>query len=124
MTWSQLAAGSSGITNLAQLAAVSDDANTVLARVTLRSARAQSVTVAFGYSDRVKAYANGNLVYTGNNGYLSRDFRYLGTIGLFDEIATVLHAGDNELTFAVSESFGGWGILARVLDTDGVTIVR
>lgn len=63
LTWSPLAAGSSGTTNLAHLACVSDDKNTVLARVTLRSARAQSVRVAFGYSDRVKAYANGNLVY-------------------------------------------------------------
>ena len=57
-------------------------------------------------------------------GYRSRDFRYLGTIGLFDEISAPLRPGTNELTFAVSESFGGWGILAQILDTEGVTIQR
>jgi hypothetical protein len=122
VTWSPLAAGIAGITNLAQLAGVSDEANTVLARVTLRSEREQTIRVRFGYSDRVKAYVNGAWVYSGNNGYRSRDFRYLGTIGLFDEIAVPLQVGLNELTFAVSESFGGWGILARILDSEGVTV--
>jgi len=123
LTWSPLASGPTGIANLAELAGVSETANTVLARVNVRSDREQSIRVAFGYSDRVKAYVNGDRVYTGNNGYRSRDYRYLGTIGLFDEIALTLHPGMNELTFAVTEDFGGWGILARFLDTDGVTIV-
>lgn len=122
LEWRPLTAGPTGITNLAELQGASREANTVLARVTLRSDRERSARIAFGYSDRVQAYINGVRVYSGNNGYRSRDFRYLGTIGLFDEITVPLRSGANELTFAVSESFGGWGILARVLDADGVTI--
>jgi len=73
-----------------------------------------SVRVSFGYSDRVRVYLNGQLIYAGNNGYGSRDYRYLGTIGYFDQLRLPLRAGFNELWFAVSESFGGWGIMARI----------
>ncbi|MCH8059016.1 MAG: hypothetical protein IIA11_01020 [Proteobacteria bacterium] len=49
------------------------------------------------------------LLYSkGNNAYQSRDYRYLGTIGLFDAIMLPLAVGDNELWIAVSEAFGGW----------------
>jgi len=79
--------------------------------------------VAFGYSDPVRAYFNDRLVYSGDNGYQTRDYRYLGTIGLFDEVWLPLERGDNELWFAVSEDFGGWGIVCRLQDLDGVEIV-
>jgi len=61
-------------------------------------------------------YLNGTLIYSGENMYQSRDYRYLGTIGLFDNIVLPLQPGDNELWFAVTESFGGWGIKARIND--------
>lgn len=63
---------------------------------------------------------NGTLIYRGNNGYQSRDYRYLGTIGLFDTLALKLKGGDNELWIAVSEDFGGWGIMGRITDFEGV----
>ncbi len=78
--------------------------------------------ISFGYSDRVKVYLNGTLLYAGNNGYMSRDYRYLGTIGLFDQLALDLNAGSNELLFAVPESFGGWGIMAAIEDREGVVV--
>lgn len=33
----------------------------------------------FGCSDRAKVYLNGRLLYAGDNGYASRDYRHLGT---------------------------------------------
>ena len=74
----------------------------------------------FGYSDRVRVFLNGSLLYAGDNGYRSRDFRYLGTIGLFDSVPLALRPGDNELVMAVSESFGGWGVLAKVGEPNGM----
>ena len=41
---------------------------------------------------------------------------YLGTIGLFDSVALSLNAGENEIWIAVSEAFGGWGIMATITD--------
>jgi hypothetical protein len=112
LIWTSVNAESTGITNLARAAHIADETNTVFAGVSVPSETARSVPVRFGYSDRVRLYCNGRLVYRGDNGYRSRDFRYLGTIGLFDIVYLPLREGDNEIWFAVSESFGGWGILA------------
>lgn len=122
LTWATLAAEASGITNLAHRQGLTATENTVFARVTIQSERAQVKPVRFGYSDRVKVYVNGRLVYAGSNQYLSRDYRYLGTIGLFDAVYVPLEAGTNELWFAVSESFGGWGLWGVIADRAGITL--
>jgi hypothetical protein len=85
----------------------------------VHAARPQTRRFTFGYSDRARVYLNGTLLYKGDNGYLSRDYRYLGTIGLFDSIALPLKGGDNELWIAVSEDFGGWGIMGGISDYEG-----
>jgi hypothetical protein len=121
LSWRNLDSEINGIANLATVAAISDSANTVLARLTLRSETESTEIVKFGYSDRVRVFLNGRLLYAGNNGFLSRDYRYLGTIGLFDEVPLALDEGDNELIFAVSESFGGWGLIAQFESQDGLS---
>jgi glyoxylase-like metal-dependent hydrolase (beta-lactamase superfamily II) len=113
-SWTELDAEPTGITNLAQLQGLSEGRDTVFARHVVSSDRAATKELSFGYSDRAKVYVNDTLVYTGNNGYLTRDYRYLGTIGLFDKVVVPLKAGDNEIWIAVSESFGGWGIMAEI----------
>jgi hypothetical protein len=121
-TWTDLESEVTGITNLATIAQISDSTNTVLAKVTVKSESDQTEIVKFGYSDRVRVFLNGKLLYSGNNGFVTRDYRYLGTIGLFDEVPLMLNKGDNELVFAVSESFGGWGLLAQFSNPDAVTV--
>jgi hypothetical protein len=120
--WVDLNSESTGITNLARVAAIGENANTVFARVVVNSEKRQVKLVQFGYSDRVRVYLNDLLLYTGNNTYRSRDYRYLGTIGYFDELYLSLKKGRNELWFAVSESFGGWGLQARFEDLTGITL--
>ena len=66
--------------------------------------------------DRIRVYLNNKLLYTGNNNYRSRDYRYLGTIGYFDEIILYLKNGRNVLLLAISEDFGGWGVMAKFPD--------
>ncbi len=122
LSWQTLPAEGTGITNLARLTGPAPEANTVFARVVVDSEREGIRKVRFGYSDRVKVYLNDRLIYGGDNGYQSRDFRYLGTIGLFDELYLPLRQGENELWFAVSESFGGWGILAVFDDPSGLRL--
>lgn len=117
--WTSLAAEATGITNLASVAAGTGTNNTVFARHVINAARPQTRRLTFGYSDRARVYLNGTLLYRGDNGYLTRDYRYLGTIGLFDSIALPLKGGDNELWIAISEDFGGWGIMGRISDYEG-----
>ena len=61
-------------------------------------------------------------MYGGSNLYRSRDYRYLGTIGYFDELYLPLQRGKNELWLAVSEDFGGWGIQAMFEDMAGIEV--
>ncbi len=122
LTWQTLLAERTGITNLARAAVLSPETNTVFARVVVHAESEGTRKVRFGYSDRVKVYLNDRLIYGGDNGYKSRDYRYLGTIGLFDELYLPLRQGENELLFAVSESFGGWGILGFFDDSSGLRL--
>ena len=119
LRWQPLATEEGGLANLAHVHGLGENANTVFARATLTSEGSQVRQLHFGYSDRVRVYLNGRLLYTGDNTYRTRDFRYLGTIGYFDSVPLPLHAGENELWMAVSESFGGWGVQAYVESTPG-----
>ena len=96
--------------------------NTVFAKIIITSDRDQLKLFDFGYSDRVVAILNGVPIYRGNNKWRSRDYRYLGTIGLFDSIYLNLKKGENTLLFAVSEDFGGWLITGRFEDSTGVKV--
>jgi hypothetical protein len=121
--WTPLAAEPSGIANLARVQGIAAGADTAFVRLRLRSAAAAVRPLELGYSDRVRVYLDGELLYSGDNTYQSRAFRYLGTIGLFDSLPLRLRAGDNELILAVSEAFGGWGIQARLPDREGIEIL-
>ena len=121
--WNVLDVEERGIANLARLAGNGDGRNTVVAAATLTSDRERTVRVRFGYSDRVRVFLNGRLLYAGNAGFGTRDPEFLGIVGLFDELALPLKRGPNELWFAVSETFGGWAVTADVPDRAGITIV-
>jgi len=118
MNWQVLNADSYGVLNLARAQGVNKTANTALAKFSIDSNKAQTKALHFGYSDKVKVFVNNTLVYAGNNSFRSRDYRYLGTIGLFDTIYLPLKVGKNDISFAVSERFGGWGIMAKFDDCD------
>ena len=124
LKWTTLKSEPTGLANLSRVGVLTREANTVFAKVTVISDRDQSKNVAFGYSDRLRLYLNDRLLYTGNNGFRSRDYRYLGTIGYFDAVTLPLHKGQNEIWFAVSESFGGWGVQAAFENTEGLTFVE
>ena len=121
-TWGTLDVEERGIANLARLAGNGNGRNTVVAAVTLTSDRARTVPVRFGFSDRVRVYLNGRMLYAGNDGFGTHDPDFLGIVGLFDELALPLKRGPNELWFAVSETFGGWAITADLPDRGGIAV--
>ena len=98
--------------------------NTVFAKIEIMSDKNQLKLFEFGYSDRVVAILNGNPIYKGTNKWRSRDYRYLGTVGLFDAIYLDLKKGKNTLIMAVSEDFGGWLITGRFEDEGGVKVLE
>ena len=123
LSWAPLVVTETGAANLAMLHGRTDEKNTVFAAVTLRAREAGPVTMRFGFSDRVVVFLNGAPVYRGNDGYRSRDYRFLGTVGLWDELVLPLRRGDNEVWLAVSETFGGWAAMAEIVPREGVVVV-
>lgn len=122
LAWTRLGCERSGLANLARIARFEEGRDTVFARVTITAAEAGMKKLRFGFSDRVKVYLNGRLLFEGDDAYRSRDYRFLGTIGYFDTLYLPLEKGDNELRLAVSEEFGGWGLLAMFDDPGGIKV--
>ncbi len=122
LTWKKLECEATGIANLARLVAIGEQSNTTFARLIINSEREQIKEIKFGFSDRVRAYLNDRLLYAGTDGFVSRDYRFLGTIGLWDAVYLPLRQGRNELLLAISENFGGWGVIATVEDMGGIQI--
>ena len=122
LTWKKLACESTGLANLARVQGVREGANTVFARLVINSESEQVKRLRFAFSDEVKVYFNDRLLYGGSDVYQSRDYRFLGTVGLFDALYLPFKKGDNELWLAVTENFGGWGIKALFDDMAGITI--
>jgi hypothetical protein len=120
--WSTLDIEERGIANLARLAGNGSGRNTVVAAVTITSDRVRTVPLRFGFSDRVRVYLNGRMLYAGNDGFGTHDPEFLGIVGLFDVLALPLKRGPNELWFAVSETFGGWAITADLPDRNGIAV--
>lgn len=103
-----------GILNLSRISKVSEETNTILAKFNIDSEEERLQKIDFGYSDKVIVYVNGKPIYSGDNSFRSRDYRYLGSIGYFDSIYLDLKKGPNEIVFAVTERMGGWGIIAKL----------
>ena len=118
-TWTRIDTEPSGIANLARVQGL-EGGNTAFARVVLHSDRERRVLLDFGFSDRVRVFLDGELLFVGSDAYQSRDHRFLGTVGTYDRLVLPLHEGANELRFAVSEDFGGWGVLARLVGPQGI----
>ncbi len=121
-SWTRLETESSGLANLARVQGINVFKNTALVRRVLVSDREQIKRLDFGFSDRVRVYLNRRLLYSGDDTYGSRDYRFLGSIGYFDALYLPLKKGENELLMAVSEDLGGWGVQARLEDLTGLTL--
>ena len=67
--------------NISKAAERSRDTPAAIARFTLDSRSKRDQALSFGFSDRVKIFVNGRQIYSGDDSYLSRDYRFLGTVG-------------------------------------------
>lgn len=108
LSWESLSVEHNGIVNLAKRALRNKEANTVLVKLVIDADKAEVRKLAFGFSDRAQIFLNGNLLFAGNDGWRTRDYRYLGTVGWHDNVGLALQPGKNHLIVAVSETFGGW----------------
>lgn len=122
LSWTPHQTEPSGTINLARFVQRSEGMNTVIAKLDIAAEETIRKQIVFGYSDFVWVYVNGKQIYSGRNDFMSRDYRYLGTIGFFDSVYMPLNEGDNEVLFVVGENFGGWGLKAFMPDQGRIEI--
>jgi sugar lactone lactonase YvrE len=116
ISWLDVEANANGLVDVARfLKPLANDTSKVWARTVIPASRKGRRRFSFGYSDDVSLYLNGELVFRGRSGYRRRDPSFLGIVGWNDTVNLDLKEGDNELAFAVSEDFGGWGFMCRDL---------
>jgi hypothetical protein len=120
LKWHTLATDDRGVADLSRLSGIDEDKNTVFAKLVIESDKAQVKKFIFGFSDRARLYFNNKLLYAGEDNFLSRDYRFLGTMGYYDAVYLDLKKGRNEVWIAVSENEGGWGVMAKLEDLSPV----
>jgi len=118
--WTGVTAEPNGLVNISRHVARSPnrEIDAVFARTTITAEEDGLRQLAFGYSDAVNLFLNGEILFTGSAAYRQRNPSYQGIIGLHDAVYLPLKKGDNELMMMVVETFGGWGLMAQ--DADAV----
>lgn len=121
LKWQTQAVEYSGLLNVSKTAMLSASNNTVLVKAVINADSDQIKRLDIGYSDVAKVFVNNQAVYAGQRKFRSRDYRYLGTIGYFDSIFLDLKKGRNEVVFALAENMGGWAVMAKLENIDGIS---
>jgi len=124
LTWQRASADLNGLVNLATVSNWTRTNNTVLVKLVVYADKPLVKKLTLGFSDRVKLYLNNQILFAGQDKFQSRDYRFLGTVGFYDDVYLHLKKGKNELLIAVSEDFGGWGIQAKIEDQKGIRIEK
>jgi hypothetical protein len=94
-----------------------------LLRLTLTSAEPRTVVLELGFSDDVTVFLNGRAIMSGDQHYSFDSPRQEGVIGFHQGTAYLpLGRGPNEVVLAIADSFGGWGVMARLSQREGVGI--
>jgi hypothetical protein len=124
--WSEVIAETRGVVNLSRkFGTVNNDARRLVwLKTNLYSSKAQERVLSFGFSDEVWMFVNGQLVYVDKN--------YFGTPSQMSKgrcvientsIRLPLKEGNNEILIGLANYFYGWGVIARLDDTDGIRMV-
>jgi 3-keto-disaccharide hydrolase len=121
-TWTVQNSEPSGTLNLAKFTQPKDTGNVMIAKVIIESDMEQVKAISFGFSDYLMLFLNDKALYSGRDAFMSRDYRFLGTIGFFDMIFLPLKKGKNELWFVVAEDFGGWGVKAKLENMKNISL--
>ena len=88
----------------------------IWARTTIASAQKEVRPYAFGSSNAVSLYVNGQILFRGQSGDRGRDPSPSGATDWSGTVYLPLEKGENELALMVSARPSGWDFMARDLD--------
>ena len=123
--WSPIKAESRGIINLSRIYGhkENDARRGAWLKTTIESDKDQDKILRLGFSDEVWVFINGQILYVDKNYFGTLEQKNGGRCTI--ENATIklpLKKGKNEILIALVNYFYGWGIIARLDDTDGIEL--
>ena len=124
-TWPVVTSLPSGLVVIGSAVRIPDGLRRVgtVASFHVRAEQAGVKRLRLGFSDEVSAFLNGQLLFSGDQRYFFNFPRQEGLIHLDQaSLYLPLKQGDNEIRLAISEVFGGWGVMAQFEDPTGLVI--
>ena len=123
--WSPIKAESRGIINLSRIYGhkENDARRGAWLKTTIESDKDQDKLLRLGFSDEVWVFINGQILHVDKNYFGTPEQKNGGRCTI--ENATIklpLKKGKNEILIALVNYFYGWGIIARLDDTDGIEL--
>ncbi|MBK0377753.1 LamG domain-containing protein [Mucilaginibacter segetis] len=105
---------------------VQNKTRVVWLKTTIHSTKDQVSKMQLGFNNEVWVFINGYLLYLDKNQYGRPMAKYPnGRLSINNSVFDVpLKAGDNEITIGISNYFYGWGIMARMVNMDGLTVLQ
>lgn len=124
MKWTTIRAEERGIVNLTRLfgPVENNKRRLVWLKTTIESDRVQERILNLGFSDEIWLFVNGQVLYIDKN-HFGTPGQKLPSGRCTIENAAVrlpLQQGKNEILIGLANYFFGWGIIARLDDTDGI----
>jgi hypothetical protein len=126
--WTSVKAGNRAIVNLSRnFGTVENDARRLAwLKTTIRSDKAQERTLSLGFCDEVWVLVNGQIVYIDKN-YFGTPSQKLPRGRCTIENTSFklpLKEGENEILIGLANYFFGWGMIARLDDTNGIHLIK
>lgn len=121
--WSNIQAESRGIVNLSRIYGHKEkDARRIAwLKTTLESDKAQDRILSLGFSDEVWVFLNGQILYVDKNYFGTPEQKSKGRCTIENSSFKLpLKEGKNEIVIGLANYFYGWGIIARLDDTEGI----
>ena len=125
-SWESIDAERLGLVNLSRRFGESVERRGVWLKTMLITEEPQARELNLGFSDEVWVLLNGQLVYVDKNTYNNPIMKEPGgRISIENaRLSLPLRRGENELLVGVSNDFWGWGVVARLDEVEGITILR
>lgn len=124
--WTPLQAEHRALVNLSRPFGVTPDGERRLAwmKTTLTSMTAQQRRLDIGFSDEIWVFINGQFLHANTNYYATPGMKEPRGRATIDNASIMLPLveGENELLIGVGNYFFGWGLIARLDDTAGLTM--
>lgn len=121
--WSEIHAESRGIINLNRIYGhkEKDARRFAWIKTTIESDTVQDRTLSFGFSDEVWVFLNGQILYVDKNYFGTPEQKSKGRCTIENtSFKLPLKEGKNEIMIGLANYFYGWGIIARLDDTEGI----